>query len=97
MVRDLPRMAVPEMSAGLGRADRGGGEEAPESLGPPEIAAEQLLFLRLVADGLTDKAIADRCAVPYGRVRMLVWQAMRSWDAPNRTTLVVKAFRAGLI
>lgn len=65
---------------------------APESLTPREIEV-----LELVAEGLPNKAIADRLGISDQTVKFHVASVTGKLGAINRTDAVRRAFRRGLI
>src|SRR5215216_1807387 len=65
---------------------------APESLTPREIEV-----LELIAEGLPNKAIADRLGISDQTVKFHVASISGKLGAINRTDAVRRAFRRGLI
>ena len=73
-------------------ADSGGRDDIEESLTPRELEV-----LRLLAEGKTNKAIAQELAVSSHTVKFHVTSLMGKLNAQSRTEAVVRATRLGLI
>ena len=73
-------------------ADSGGRDDIEESLTPRELEV-----LRLLAEGKTNKAIAQELAVSSHTVKFHVTSLMGKLHAQSRTEAVVRATRLGLI
>jgi len=68
------------------------GDSIPETLTPREIQV-----LELVAEGLSNKSIADRMGISPQTVKFHVASISGKLDAANRTDAVRRAVRRGLI
>ncbi|MCJ7511376.1 MAG: response regulator transcription factor [Anaerolineales bacterium] len=84
-ISDQPARRQPEPSPAEAEALR-------EALTPRE-----LQVLRLMADGLPNKAISARLSVTESTVKFHVNAILRKLDAQSRTEAVVRAGRSGLI
>ena len=63
----------------------------------PELTARELDVLRLVAEGLTNRQIAERLVVSEHTVHRHVTNILRKLDLPSRTAAAAHAVRAGLL
>jgi DNA-binding NarL/FixJ family response regulator len=62
-----------------------------------ELTARELQVLQLVAEGLTNKAIARQLEISEHTVKFHITTIMGKLNAPSRTAAVVRATRLGLI
>lgn len=69
-------------------------DERPSLL--PEVTPRELEVLCLLAEGLTDKQIAERLVVSEHTVHRHVASILRKLDLPSRTAAAAYAFRRGL-
>jgi len=67
------------------------------ALACPDITPRQLEVLRLVADGLENKQIADRLGIVDRTVECHVAALVAAFGAGNRTGMAVKAVRMGVV
>jgi DNA-binding NarL/FixJ family response regulator len=63
----------------------------------PELTAREREVLRLLAEGLTNKQIAERLVVSEHTVHRHVTNLLRKLDLPSRTAAAAHALRAGLL
>jgi DNA-binding NarL/FixJ family response regulator len=63
----------------------------------PEITSREREVLRLLAEGLTNKQIADRLVVSEHTVHHHVTNVLRKLDLPSRTAAAAYTFRHGLL
>jgi ATP/maltotriose-dependent transcriptional regulator MalT len=63
----------------------------------PEVTSRELEVLRLLAEGLTNKQIAERLVVSEHTVHHHVTNVLRKLDLPSRTAAAAYAFRHGLL
>jgi DNA-binding NarL/FixJ family response regulator len=63
----------------------------------PEVTAREREVLRLLAEGLTNKQIAERLVVSEHTVHRHVTNIKRKLDLPSRTAAAAYAFRHGLL
>ena len=54
-------------------------------------------IVRMVADGKSNKQIADELGLTYGSVRQYMYWIFAKVGAPNRAALAVYAYRNGLV
>lgn len=76
------------------------GGEGPAALcGPADapLTPRQLEVLRLLGEGLSNKAIARRLSLSEGTVKLHVNAVLRGLNARNRTGAVIEAQRRGLL
>jgi len=71
--------------------------EAADEGGVVGVTRRQMEVLRLMAHGLSNKAICKRLDVAEGTVKLHVAAIMRTLSAGNRTQAVIEATRRGLI
>ena len=102
------RLALADALAGLGRAEAAEREAAAarkrlrdladgasgELL--PELTAREREVLALLAEGLTNRGIADRLVVSEHTVHRHVTSILRKLDLPSRTAAAAVAARSGL-
>ena len=72
--------------------------DAPASEGPPipEVTRRERQVLRLVAEGLTNRQIAERLVVSEHTVHRHVTNILRKLDLPSRTAAAAYAVRSGI-
>ena len=70
---------------------------AADEAGVSGLTSRQMEVLRLMAQGLSNKAICKRLDVAEGTVKLHVAAVMRALSACNRTQAVIEATRRGLI
>jgi DNA-binding NarL/FixJ family response regulator len=105
----LPRDAPPEqLAAALNAIAQGllvfdpalallpSGEPVPDAPAP-QLTPRELEVLHLLAEGLANKAIAQRLGISDHTVKFHVNALMSKLDAQSRTDAVVRATRLGLI
>ncbi len=63
----------------------------------PEVTAREREVLRLLAEGLTNRQIAERLVVSEHTVHRHVTNILRKLDLPSRTAAAAHAVRAGLL
>ena len=63
----------------------------------PEVTARERKVLRLLAEGLTNRQIAERLVVSEHTVHRHVTNILRKLDLPSRTAAAAHAVRAGLL
>ncbi|MGH3032919.1 MAG: helix-turn-helix domain-containing protein, partial [Gaiellaceae bacterium] len=63
----------------------------------PEITKRERDVLRLLADGLTNRQIAERLVVSEHTVHRHVTNILRKLELPSRTAAAATAVRAGLL
>jgi DNA-binding NarL/FixJ family response regulator len=63
----------------------------------PEITARERDVLRCLAEGLTNRQIADRLFVSEHTIHRHVTSILRKLDLPTRTAAAAHAVRAGLL
>ncbi len=68
-----------------------------DEAGVSGLTPRQIEVLRLMAQGLSNKAICKRLDVAEGTVKLHVAAVMRALGACNRTQAVIEATRRGLI
>jgi DNA-binding NarL/FixJ family response regulator len=67
-----------------------------ERPGPP-LSVVELDLLRLIADGLTNRQIADHLRWSQATVKKYIQRVLDKLDAPDRTRAAVEAVRRGLL
>lgn len=72
-----------------------GGVRLPETESP--LTLRELDILRLIADGLPNKDIAERLGVSVSTIKLHVQDILVKLQAADRTQAAVKALRAGLL
>jgi DNA-binding NarL/FixJ family response regulator len=87
----LSRRTAARLIAGLGTGPRR--EEAKL----PSLTRREIELLRLVADGLSNKAIAKALSVSENTVKYHVRNILQKLGVQNRTEAVAHALRAGLL
>lgn len=80
----------PQSAAHLLRSVDSGADLSP-------LSVRETSALRLVADGLSNKEIAQTLGISVGLVKQLIQDILSKLQATDRTQAAVKAFRAGLI
>lgn len=90
-VREGLAVFDPALLAALGRA------ETLPSPGVDQITGRELDVLRLVADGLTNKAIARQLGISDHTVKFHVGAILAKLGAESRTEAVSRAARSGLL
>jgi DNA-binding NarL/FixJ family response regulator len=55
-----------------------------------KINDQNMLIIRLMGDGKTDKEISDQMKMNLDTVKMRVRNMLKKWDCKNRTQLVLK-------
>ncbi|TSA79390.1 response regulator transcription factor [Deinococcus detaillensis] len=80
----------PQSAAHLLRSVDSGADLSP-------LSVRETSALRLVADGLSNKEIAQILGISVGLVKQLIQDILSKLQATDRTQAAVKAFRAGLI
>ncbi len=92
-MRSSPLWAPPRSSPSRrrSRAARGGGAQAGG------LSARELEILRLVADGLSDREIADRLILSPHTVHRHVANVRKKLRQPSRAAAVAFAARTGLL
>ncbi|MGH2799237.1 MAG: helix-turn-helix domain-containing protein, partial [Thermoleophilaceae bacterium] len=63
----------------------------------PEITKREREVLRLLAEGLTNRQIAERLVISEHTVHRHVTNILRKLDLPSRTAAAARAVRAGLL
>ncbi|MGH3130767.1 MAG: helix-turn-helix domain-containing protein, partial [Gaiellaceae bacterium] len=63
----------------------------------PEVTSREREVLRLLAEGLTNRQIAERLVVSEHTVHRHVTNILRKLDLPSRTAAAAHAVRAGLL
>jgi DNA-binding NarL/FixJ family response regulator len=76
-----------------GVADRPQPQEQP----PDALSMREIELLELVADGLSNKAIADKLSISENTVKYHMKNILQKLAAKNRTEAVTQAIRAGLL
>jgi len=61
------------------------------------LSGREVAVVRLVVEGLTNRAIATELHVSTSTVQAHVSSGMRKLDARSRTQLAVRALRAGIV
>jgi len=102
------RLALAGALAGLGRPDAAEREAAaarerlrelaagPSGAPLPELTAREREVLALLAEGLTNRGIAERLVVSEHTVHRHVTSILRKLDLPSRTAAAAVAVRSGL-
>ncbi|MFG1783427.1 response regulator [Rhodococcus oryzae] len=72
-------------------------DAAPVPIGPLAITAREREVLTLIAEGLTNKQIADQLYITEGTTKTHVGHLLAKLDARDRVHLVIIAFQAGLV
>jgi DNA-binding NarL/FixJ family response regulator len=85
-------LSVDAIVAPPGHADEGDDDWSPETLTPREIQV-----LELVAEGLPNRAIADRLGISDQTVKFHIASLSGKLGAANRTDAVRRGVRRGLI
>lgn len=88
------RICLPKYASGLIESLA---ERAPERSRERPLTPRQLEVLRLIADGLSNKAIAKRLGLTEGTVKLHVSATLRALNSLNRTDAVVEAMRRRLL
>ncbi len=70
---------------------------APVEDAASELTEREIEVLRAIADGLGNKAIAERLAVSLGTVKKHVQEILAKLAAADRTQAAVKALRQGIL
>ena len=102
------RLALAASLAALGRAEAAERESAaarerlrelgaPAALPLPELTPREREVLALLAEGLTNRGIAERLVVSEHTVHRHVTSILRKLDLPSRTAAAAVAVRSGLI
>lgn len=86
----LSRKTAARLIAGLGNKPR------PEEDGGPRLTRREVELLGLVADGLSNKAIAQALSVSENTVKYHIRNILQKLGAQNRAEAVAHAIRAGL-
>ncbi len=86
------RVIEPDFAAAVNAVGQG-----PRLLPAGELTAREQEVLRLLAEGLTNKAIAHELGVSEHTVKFHVNALLSKLDAQSRTEAVVKATRLGLL
>ena len=63
----------------------------------PQVTAREREVLRLLAEGLTNRQIAERLVVSEHTVHRHVTNILRKLDLPSRTAAAAYAVRAGIL
>ena len=98
---DLLLLAVRAAAAGSAYLDPQvahhvlGGVRMPEAHSP--LTPRELEILRLIADGLSNRDIAERLGVSVSTVKLHIQDLLSKLQAADRTQAAVKALRAGLL
>lgn len=87
----LSRKTAARLMAGLGT------KPAREENILPDLTRREIELLRLVADGLSNKAIAQTLSVSENTVKYHVRNILQKLGVQNRTEAVAHAIRAGLL
>lgn len=74
-----------------------GSSAQAETPRPLKLTAREQETLALLAEGLSNKQIARRLAISDHGAKRLVTSVLLKLGAPNRTTAVVTAIKAGMI
>ena len=101
------RLALADSLAALGRGEAAARESAaarerlrelgaPATLPLPELTPREREVLALLAEGLTNRAIAQRLVLSEHTVHRHVTSILRKLDLPSRTAAAALAVRAGL-
>ena len=69
----------------------------PSTPAAPRLTPRQLQVLELVAEGLENKAIAERLGIAVSTVGNAIAALMEAFEAGNRTGMAVKAVRMGIV
>lgn len=72
-------------------------EKGPADLSPIDLTPREVEVLSLLAEGLTNKAIARKLTISEHTVKFHVNAILNKLDAQSRTDAVVRATRLGLI
>lgn len=72
-----------------------GGVRMPEAQSP--LTPRELDILRLIADGLSNKEIAEALGVSVSTVKLHIQDILSKLQASDRTQAAVKALRAGIL
>jgi DNA-binding CsgD family transcriptional regulator len=62
-----------------------------------ELRPRELAALQLIADGLSNREIADALGIGEQATKNLIWKACQRTGADNRTHLIAQAFRQKII
>jgi ATP/maltotriose-dependent transcriptional regulator MalT len=68
-----------------------------DRLGPPRVTRREREVLGLLAEGLTNRQIAERLVVSEHTVHRHVTNILRKLDLPSRTAAAARAVRSGLL
>ena len=86
-----------EAEAGRARRLLGGSIRSDSAPGLPGITRREREVLGLLAEGLTNRQIADRLVVSEHTVHRHVTNILRKLDLPSRTAAAALAVRSGLL
>jgi DNA-binding NarL/FixJ family response regulator len=75
----------------------GGWRNEPRDDGATALSPRELEVLELVADGLTNQAIAEQLGLSSRTVKTHVQNLLTKLDVPDRTGAVARGFRLGLL
>jgi non-specific serine/threonine protein kinase len=97
--RSLPLAAAIAEAAELGQAERATAQPAtPAASSPPHVLTKrQLQIVRLIAEGLSDKEIADTLFISRRTAMTHVSRILARLDVPSRTAAVAYAYKHHLI
>lgn len=73
------------------------GRKLAQTMSHPSLSARELETLKLVAEGKSNKAIADDLEITEGTVKTHVKSILHKLEAPGRTAAVRRAVHRGLI
>jgi len=73
------------------------GQKLVENMSRPVLTAREMSVLRLIADGKSNKAIADDLGITEGTVKTHVKSLLGKLHAPGRTAAVKEAVHRGLV